>query len=234
MQAEAAPADAAFRRQVFMDFATARKNMIECQLRTNGITDEAVLAAMSAVQRERFVPEGLRAVAYIDEDLNLGNGRHLMEPLVLARLLQGVAAAPGEVALVIGSGIGYAAAVLARLADTVFAHECVASLAAAAGELAAELGLDNVIPVDGALLSGCPEHAPYNVILIEGSVERVPQDITGQLADGGRLAAVMREGGGVGRAILLRRDGEHISRRVLFDAAVPALPEFRESRGFVF
>lgn len=207
--------------------------MIECQLRTNGITDEAVLAAMSAVQRERFVPEGLRAVAYLDEDLNLGNGRHLMEPLVLAGLLQGVAAAPGEVALVIGSGIGYAAAVLARLADTVFAHECVASLAADAGELAAELGLDNVIPVDGALVSGCPEHAPYNVILIEGAVERVPEAIAGQLADGGRLAAVVRDGG-VGRAILLRRDGGHISRRVLFDAAVPALPEFREPRGFVF
>lgn len=207
--------------------------MIECQLRTNGITDEAVLAAMSAVQRERFVPEGLRAVAYLDEDLNLGNGRHLMEPLVLAGLLQGVAAAPGEVALVIGSGIGYAAAVLARLADTVFVRECVTSLAAAAGELAAELGLDNVIPVDGALVSGCPEHAPYNVILIEGAVERVPEAIAGQLADGGRLAAVIRDGG-VGRAILLRRDGGHISRRVLFDAAVPTLPEFREPRGFVF
>ncbi len=216
-----------------MDFATARKNMIECQLRTNGIVDEAVLAAMSAVQRERFLPERLQAVAYIDEDLNLGNGRHLMEPLVLAGLLQGVAVARGEVALVIGSGIGYATAVLARLAATVFARECVASLAATARELAAVLGLDNVIPVDGALLSGCPEHAPYNVILIEGSVERVPQAVTDQLADGGRLAAVIRDGG-VGRAILLRRDGEHISRRVLFDAAVPALPEFREPRGFVF
>jgi protein-L-isoaspartate(D-aspartate) O-methyltransferase len=216
-----------------MDFAAARKNMIECQLRTKGIVDEAVLGAMSAVPRERFVPEGLRAVAYIDEDMDLGNGRTLMEPLVLAGLLQGVAVAPGDVALVIGSGIGYATAVLARLAATVFAHECVASLAASASELAAELGLDNVIPVDGALLSGCPEHAPYNVILIEGMVDRVPDAVADQLADGGRLAAVVRDGR-VGRATLLRRDAGRVSRRVLFDAAMPALPEFREPRGFVF
>ena len=216
-----------------MDFATARKNMIECQLRTNGITDEAVLGAMSVVPRERFLPEDLQAVAYIDEDLDLGDGRCLMEPLVLAGLLQELAVAPGEVALDIGSGAGYATAILARLAATVFAQESVASLSATAGELAAELGLDNVIPVDCVLATGCPEHAPYNVILIEGMVDRIPEDVADQLADGGRLAAVVQDGG-VGRATLLRRDAGHISRRVLFDAALPALPEFQEPRGFVF
>ena len=216
-----------------MDFAAARKNMIECQLRTNGIVDEAVLGAMSAVPRERFVPEELQAAAYIDEDLDLGNGRTLMEPLVLAGLLQELGIAPGEVALDIGSGAGYATAVLARLAATVFAQENVATLAATASSLAAELGLDNVIPVDCALFSGCAEHAPYNVILIEGMVDHIPDAVADQLADGGRLAAVVRDDC-VGRATLLRRDAGHVSRRVLFDAAVPALPEYREPRRFVF
>jgi len=216
-----------------MDFSAARRHMVESQIRTSKVVDEAVIAAMSEVPRERFVPGPLQAVAYIDEDLKVGDGRYLMEPMVLARLLQEAGAMPSDVVLDIGSGAGYGAAVLARIAATVFALESDEVLAAKAAELFTELGLDNVVPVDGALMEGCPKHAPFNVIVIEGAVETIPDAIVDQLGDGGRLVAVVQERG-IGRATVVTRNGNHLSRRVVFDAAVPVLPEFRKPAGFVF
>lgn len=216
-----------------MDFNAARRNMVESQIRTSKVVDEAVIAAMAEVPRERFVPASLQHVAYIDEDLSVGDGRFLMEPMVLARLLQEAGVTPSDVVLDIGSGAGYGAAVLARMAATVFAQETNDRLAARAAELFTELGLDNVVPVDGALAEGCATHAPFNVIVIEGAVETIPDAVVGQLGDGGRLVAVVQERG-IGRATIVTRIGDHLSRRVVFDAAVPVLPEFREPAGFVF
>jgi protein-L-isoaspartate(D-aspartate) O-methyltransferase len=216
-----------------MDFTVARQNMVECQLRTSGIVDESVLEAMGTIPRELFVPGDRAQIAYIDEDIALDNGRCLMEPCVLGRLLQAAGVGPADVVLDIGCGTGYAAAVLARLAATVFALECTPALAARAGDMAAELGLDNVVPVDGDLAAGCAAHAPYNVILFEGAVGVGPQVIIDQLADDGRLVAVVR-GDGVGRAMVLHRTGDHVSRRPVFDASTPAMPEFASTGGFVF
>ncbi len=216
-----------------MDYSVARRNMIECQIRTNKVIDEAVLAAMAEVPRERFVPGELQSIAYIDEDLRVADGRFLMEPAVLARLLQEARVAPTDVVLDIGSGAGYGAAVLARMAATVFAQETNAGLAKKAAELYAELNLDNVVPVEGVLSGGCPEHAPFNVILIEGGVDFVPDSIIDQLGDSGRLVAVVRERG-IGRATVITRIGDHLSRRIAFDAAVPVLPEFARPAGFEF
>ncbi|MGF1607765.1 MAG: protein-L-isoaspartate O-methyltransferase [Kiloniellales bacterium] len=223
-----------------MDYAAARLNMVESQLRTNRVSTPALIEAFETVPRERFLPESMRGIAYIDEDLPLGSpdqhggGRHLMEPMVLARLLQAAAGQPGDVVLEIGSGSGYAAAILARLAATVVALESDPELARQANALLNELGADNAVVVTGPLGEGYPKQAPYNVILIDGAVSAVPKAISDQLADGGRLVAVVKEGVGLGRAILAQRSGDHVAQRVLFDAATPYLPEFEAEPGFVF
>lgn len=214
-----------------MDYNVARKNMIECQIRPNKVIDEALIASIGDAPRERFLPEALRAVAYVDEGLRLSAERNLMEPVALARLLQALNVTPADAVLDIASGTGYAAAVMARLAGAVFALESDADLQAKAAALFAELALDNIVPEDGDLAAGCPEHAPFNAILIEGAVDAVPPAILEQLADGGRLVAVVMENG-IGRATLYRKDGDHLSRRVLFDANVPVLKEFRNSPVF--
>jgi protein-L-isoaspartate(D-aspartate) O-methyltransferase len=217
-----------------MDFAAARRNMVECQLRTNQVTDAAVLGAMGALPRERFVPEPLTTIAYIDEDLDIGNGRFLTEPMVLGRLLQAMAPNPEDVAMCIGCGTGYAVAVLSRLCGAVFALESDTELATRASGLLLELGIDNAFLVEGALEAGWRKEAPYNVILFDGAVSEVPRDVLDQLADGGRLAAVFQSASGMGTATLLEKRHGQISRRVLFDAQIPVLSGFEPKANFVF
>lgn len=217
-----------------MDFAAARSNMVDCQLRTNKVKDARVLDAFETVPRELFLPEARRAVAYVDEDLVLAPGRYLVEPMVLARLLQAADIGPDDLVLEIGGGSGYGAAVMARLGATVIALESVQALAAQAAKAHAELGIDNVLLVEGPLDQGYAKQAPYNVILINGAVNAVPAAISDQLADGGRLVTVLQEGGEPGRATLLQRNGPVVSSRMLFDAATPLLPEFVRAPSFVF
>lgn len=216
-----------------MNFAAARRNMIESQLRTNRVTDEAVLAAFEFVPREQFAPPAKRSVAYVDDDLEVAPGRWLMEPMVLARLIQAAEVRPADVALVVGCGSGYCCAVLARLGNTVVAVECEPKLASQAAETLAGLSIDNVVFVEGRLTEGHSGHAPYDVIVIDGAVEEVPEAIQNQLSEGGRLVTVLSRGP-VGRAILMTRRNGVVSSRVLFDAAVPLLPGFAREPGFVF
>jgi len=216
-----------------MDFGVARRNMIESQLRTSRIVDQALLDVMAEVPRERFVPENLHRIAYVDEDLPIGSGRYIMEPLALAGIIQAAEVGPADVVLDIASGTGYGAVVLSRLAGTVFALESDAVLAAGAGDIYAELAPDNVVQIEGPLAEGCAEHAPFDVILIEGAVENIPDKIVGQLGDGGRLVAIIRTDG-IGRVTVIRKSGSHTSRRPVRDASVPLLDEFRQPPEFVF
>jgi len=217
-----------------VDFAAARAHMVDSQLRTNRVNDPVLLDAFAFVPRERFVPAAKRGVAYVDEDIATAAGRYLMEPMVLARLLQAAEVAPGDVVLDVGCGSGYAAAVLSRLAATVVAVESDAALRQQASETLADLGLDNAVVVEGPLTEGYPGQAPYNVILIEGAVGEVPERIAGQLADGGRLVTVVKAGTGLGRATLTQHLGGTLSSRTIFDAATPLLPGFEREVGFVF
>jgi protein-L-isoaspartate(D-aspartate) O-methyltransferase len=216
-----------------MDYAAARRNMVESQLRPNRVTDAAVLEALAAVPRELYVPGALRGVAYVDEDVPIGRDRYLMEPMILGRLLQLAAVRPTDIALVIGAGTGYSAVVLARLARRVVALESDGEVAQRAAQRIREDGVANVAVVEGNLADGAPRLAPFDVILFDGSVDFVPPAILEQLADKGRLVVVVNKEG-IGRAMRMTRDGGIVASRIEFDAAVPRLPGLEAAPAFVF
>ncbi len=208
------------------DFAAARRAMIESQLRPEGVTDRAVLAAMDSVPREQFVPEDARPLAYADRSLALGGGRFLAAPAVLGRLLTQMAPKAGERALVIGAGTGYSAAVLAAIGCDVSALESSAELAARARELGART-------VEAPLAAGHQAGAPYDLILIDGAVEHIPEAIIAQLADGGRLGTALIDRG-ITRLVVGQKVAGAFGYSSISDAGVAQLPGFSRPRGFHF
>jgi protein-L-isoaspartate(D-aspartate) O-methyltransferase len=217
------------------DFALARRNMVDGQLRPNRVTNAQLLAEIGSLPRERFLPEGLRSVAYSDEDVPLGNGRYLMEPMVLARLVQTLQPRETDRALVVASGRGYGAALLARLVKAVISVESDPALAAAAQQAAKDLGLANIEQRIGQMEAGAADSGPYDVILIEGAVRQVPSAIVAQLVDGGRLATIVAGSpGALGTAQIFVKEGGAASGRPLFDAGTPSLPGFAPPPRFTF
>lgn len=217
------------------DFALARRNMIDGQLRPNRVTNGQLLAVIADLPRERFLPDRLKSVAYADDDVPLGGGRFLMEPMVLARLIQSLQVHAEEKALVVACGRGYGAALLSRLVKSVVAVEFDPALAGSAEQTIRDLGLANVQIVRGKLEGGAAAFGPYNAILIEGAVQRVPPAILDQLADGGRLATVLAGSeGGLGVAHLVVKEGGIASGRPLFDAGTPSLLGFTPPPRFSF
>jgi protein-L-isoaspartate(D-aspartate) O-methyltransferase len=213
---------------------TARAKMIDCQLRPNKVTDERIIDAFARLQRELFVPEHLRGVAYVDEHLPLGKDRYLMEPMVAARLLQAAMPDRKDTALVVGAGVGYEAALLALLVRSVVALEEDAELARLGRAAVVDHRIASVSYVEEPLSAGHRQRAPYDVILFGGAVAAIPSEIAAQLSEGGRVAAVLRPGQGVGRATLTTRAGGVLAQRVIFDAATPLLPGFVPKPAFVF
>lgn len=221
-----------------MDHAESRRRMIDGQIRPNRVTDPALLEALGSLPREAFLPPALRSRAYLDEDVGLPGtgGRVLMEPMVLARLVQLAAPRPGDRALVVCAGTGYGAAVLARIGTRVVALEEDSGLRALAEAALGAAGLPaGVVRLEaGPPPQGFPAGAPYDVVLIEGAVPAVPPAIAGQLAEGGRLVTVEGGGGRAGHAVLGRRIGGSFTVTPAFDCATPALPAFAPAPGFVF
>lgn len=217
------------------DFALARRNMVDGQLRPNRVTNAQLLAVVGELPRERFLPDALKSVAYSDEDVPLGNGRYLMEPMILARLIQTLQADTKDTALVVASGRGYGAALLARLVKSVVAVEGDAGLAGSSDQTIKALGLENVTLVTGQPEAGVPQTGPYDVILIEGAVRQIPQAVLDQLAEGGRLVTVLAGApGALGVAQLVVKEGGVTSGRPLFDAGTPVLPGFAPPARFTF
>ena len=217
-------------------FADARRNMVDSQLRPNRVTDPDILAAMAELPRERFVPKAKQGIAYIDEDIEVAPGRFLMEPVVLARLLQALVLTPDATVLNIGCATGYDAALLGRLAGSVVAVESDSALAAQASETINELAIDNVAVMEAPLSQGYPAQAPYDAIFMSGAADDIPPELAEELAPDGRLAVVIggSEVGVLGRAHLFVRSGDTLSSRPLFDAGTRMLPGFVREESFVF
>ncbi|MBT5107845.1 MAG: protein-L-isoaspartate O-methyltransferase [Rhodospirillaceae bacterium] len=217
-----------------MDFSVARRHMVDCQIRPNQVTDENLISQFETVPRERFAPSDQQALAYLDADLPIAENRRLMNPCIMARMLQTLSEGNSGIALVVGCGSGYVVAVLSGMFDCVFALESDPGLAAEATRVLSELAVDNAVVVEGPLEGGWAKEGPYNAIFIDGGVMDIPDGVSDQLADGGKLTAVTLDEGGTGRAVLLERRGASVSRRTLFDAAIPPLKEFDKLAGFVF
>lgn len=217
-----------------MDFALARLNMVESQIRTNKVSSRRLLELLEKLPRERFVGKGQESIAYVDRDLKIGTERYLMDPMVLARLLQAADPGPGDMVLDIACGSAYSTSLLAGLAATVVALECEPQLVTYGNEILNELGIDNAVVVEGQLSGGYPKQGPYDVIVIGGAVQFIPEAITDQLAEGGRLATVLVDAEGLGRAVLVQRMNGLLSQRVLFDANSKPLKEFQKASEFVF
>lgn len=216
-------------------YAKARRNMVDSQILPNRVTDEAVIDAMGSLPREQFLSASRKNLAYSDESVLIEDGRYLMQPMVLARLLDIAEIRKSDVALAIGCASGYAIAVLARMVDTVIAIESDASMRNKAERNLAELGIDNVAVVEGKLTEGHPKDAPYNIVFIDGAVPEVPEGIARQLSEGGRLVCVeMQPGKPVGRGVLVTRYGDSISKREVFDAVESLLPGFEKEEVFSF
>jgi protein-L-isoaspartate(D-aspartate) O-methyltransferase len=216
------------------DYDAARVNMIERQLQPNKITDERLIHAFASIRRELFVPERLRAIAYADDNLPLGQGRYLMAPMVAARLLQAAEVRRSDNALVVAAGVGYEAALLSQLCRAVVAIESDGELArqGRAGLVEHRIGAVNFVE-NGQAQAGRVRPA-YDVILFGGAVAEIPADISAQLTEGGRLVAVVKPNDRPGRATLVTRTGGVLASRVMFDAATPLLPGFARKPECVF
>lgn len=209
--------------------------MVESQLRTNKVTDKPLLDAMRKIPRESFVPRHLQGFAYVDEDIPLGKGRWLREPIIIARLIQAAEVKRDDLVLDIGCNTGYTTAVLGHLAGTVVGLEFDEQLAKEADKLLHDLDVCNAVVVrQPQLREGYASQGPYNVILINGSVPVVPDVIKAQLADGGRLVTVISEKGSMGSAAIITRHGDTFSTKLLFDAATPTLMGFEAQKKFAF
>jgi len=208
----------------------ARLHMIDSQIRPSDVTDPQVLAAFGAVAREGYVPRAARALAYADVPVEVAPGRFLLEPRCFAKLLQLAAITPEDRILDVGCATGYSSAVLARLGGKVVALEQDADLLRIAND---GLSLGNLTLVQGALIEGAKAEGPYDVIIVEGAIEQTPDTLLSQLAEGGRLVAVMNDGP-QGNATLFLKENGGIGRRAAFDAAAPVLAGFKKAMGFIF
>jgi protein-L-isoaspartate(D-aspartate) O-methyltransferase len=215
-------------------FAEARARMVDSQVRPNKVADPRIIAAMRRLPRERFIPSHLAALAYADDDVPLGEGRFLIEPAVIARMVQLAAVVAGERALVVAAGTGYGAALLAACGARVTALEENASLQATARNVLAELA-PSVSLVSGPLRAGWPPGAPYEVILIEGAVPTIPAAIGEQLhRETGRLVAALAGPAGVGQAVLAEATAAGLRTQPMFDCATPPIPGLLAPPSFVF
>lgn len=213
------------------DFAQRRTTMVDTQVRPSDVTSFQVLDAMLSVPRELFVPSEQKDAAYAGVNVALGHGRVVLSPRTMAKLLQAADVQPDELVLDVGAGLGYSSALVACMAEAVIALEEDADLALEAERALSEASADNVAVINGALAEGASKHGPYDVVLIEGAVEDIPDALIDQLKVGGRIVAIFLEGA-LGTARVGYKDGQGVSWRFAFNAAAPVLPGFEKRREF--
>ncbi|HAV07883.1 MAG TPA: protein-L-isoaspartate O-methyltransferase [Rhodobacteraceae bacterium] len=213
------------------DFATRRMTMVDTQVRPSDVTKFPIIDAMLTVPREEFVPADRREAAYVGEHLDLGAGRVVLDPRSFAKLLDAVDVQPDELVLDVGAAYGYSTAVLARMAEAVVALEEDLLMAAEAENALSRVGADNSVVVTGALTAGSAKHAPFDVIVVQGAVEHLPEALIAQLKDGGRIGCLFAEGANGVVRVGYKMDGA-VSWRFAFNASAPVLPGFERHRAF--
>lgn len=208
--------------------------MVDTQVRPSDVTKFPIIEAMLHVPREMFVPLQLREAAYVGENLDLGGGRILLDPRSFAKMLDALDIGPGDVVLDLGCGLGYSTAVLARLAAFVVGLDDDSARADEAQALLSAEGVDNAVVMSGPLSDGAPDNGPYDVIILEGAVERMPEAIVQQLNDGGRIAAIFAEAGALGVARIGRKTAGRVVWGDVFNASAPVLAGFERKMDFQF
>lgn len=215
------------------DFAAARRAMVNSQIRVNDVTDFRIQDAMLDLPRERFLPRSKQAKAYSDREVEIAEGRTLIAPRDMAKLIQAADVKSTDLVLDVACGRGYSTALLSHLCEAVVGVEADEGLVDGANEALSEVGCNTAVVVKGNPGEGVPGQGPYNVIIIAGAVDEVPQDLLNQLADGGRLATFVRVGD-VGRATVYTRSGNTFGARTYFDGTGTLVSEFKAEAGFVF
>ncbi len=213
------------------EYAKRRRIMVDTQVRPSDVTLFPIIEAMLSIPRERFVPTRLREAAYLGENLPIGPGRVILEPRTLGKMLNILAVGPQDLVLDLGPGFGYSTAVLAHLAQAVVAVEPDEPLVSEAEAALADVGIDNAAVQLGDMADGAPEHGPYDAIALQGAIERLPDAIADQLAEGGRIACIFWEDGLGTCKLGIKADGR-INWRFAFNASAPVLPGFEKKAEF--
>ena len=218
-----------------MDFKIARKNMVENQIRANKVTSLNVINAFLDVPREKFVPDALQEISYVDEDIKLSRNRFMMKPMILARLFQSLNLKGNENILHVGSNSGYGSAILSRMCSSVISLESDKKLFETSIHTFSNMGFDNVVPLHGSMENGVEKEAPFDIIFIEGSIETEPKSLFGQLNENGKLIAIIRPANiKIGKAKLFFKISNEIGLENLFDAQVSKLSIFKSKTKFSF
>lgn len=217
-----------------MDFVQARKVMVDSQVRVNDVTATNVVHAFSSIPREVFVPKAMRASAYAELEIETSDTRAMWLPRDLGKLLVALEAGEEDVSLVIGAGAGYSSALLGQMTDAVIALEDDEALVDTMAERFAAIGMDEAVAVHSDLATGLPDQGPFDIVLVAGMVEEVPQAWLDQLSDGGRMGVVVASGRGIGAARVYKRAGDTFSYREAFECCPPILPGFEAKKDFVF
>ncbi|MEO1313354.1 MAG: protein-L-isoaspartate O-methyltransferase [Pseudomonadota bacterium] len=216
-----------------IDFDAARTTMVDCQVRPSDVTLYPIIDAMLAVAREDFVPTALRPVAYAGTHIDLGGGRVVLDARVFSKMLDALAISPGDLVLDVGAGLGYSTAVISRLSEAVIGVEEDTDMARDAAQALADGGFDNAVVAEAALTVGDPSHGPYDVIMVEGGVQTIPDTLTAQLKEDGRIAAIFLDGN-AGQVRSGVKIGDQIAWRHMFDATAPLLRGFERAEAFEF
>lgn len=217
-----------------MDFAAARRIMVDSQIRPNDVTEPDLVSALLKIEREAFVPASRKGVAYSELEIETSEGRHLWTPRDFSKLVKYLEPAADDIALIVGVGAGYEAAVLGQLVETVIGLDEDEELVAKTTERLANQGVDRAVVVAGPLANGLADQGPFDLIMVNGMVETVPEAWTEQLAEGGRLGAVVQTNSGLGSARIYTRSGDVVSYRVAFEARPPKFDQFTAAKAFAF
>lgn len=217
-----------------MDFPAARRIMVDSQVRPNNVTDPELVGALLRVEREAFVPVSRKSVAYSELVIETSEGRALWTPRDFSKLVKAMDPQRSDIALVIGAGAGYETAILAEIVETAIGLEEDEAVVEATTNRLADQGADRAVIVAGPLEKGLADQGPFDLILINGMVETIPEAWTAQLSEGGRLGVVVETGRGLGEARIYRRSGDVVSSRTSFEASPPKFSAFKAEKTFAF